>query len=138
ILTDIPHVLPNAAVDPRSLANPLVAGEFGLRFYAGVPLRTHDGFNLGTLCVIDKEPRPLNQGQIDDLRDLASVVMDQMELRLSARQAVAQAQLMAKEIDHRVTNSLQFISGMLSMQSRGLDKNNAGQLKLAAKRVGTV
>ena len=89
ILADIPHVLPNAAVDPRSLANPLVAGEFGLRFYAGVPLRTHDGFNLGTLCVIDKEPRPVNQGQIDDLRDLASVVMDQMELRLSARQAVA-------------------------------------------------
>jgi two-component sensor histidine kinase len=138
ILTDIPHVLPNAAVDPRSLANPLVAGEFGLRFYAGVPLRTHDGFNLGTLCVIDKEPRPLNQEQIDDLRDLASVVMDQMELRISARRAVAQAQLMAKEIDHRVTNSLQFISSMLSMQSRGLDENTASHLQMAANRVGAV
>src|SRR5215210_169866 len=138
ILADMPHVLANAAVDPRSLANPLVAGEFGLRFYAGVPLRTHDGFNLGTLCVIDKEPRPLNQGQIDDLRDLASVVMDQMELRLSARQAVAQAQLMAKEIDHRVTNSLQFISSMLSMQSRGLDQNTASHLQMAANRVAAV
>jgi two-component sensor histidine kinase len=138
ILADMPHVLANAAVDPRSLANPLVAGDFGLRFYAGVPLRTHDGFNLGTLCVIDKEPRPVNQGQIDDLRDLASVVMDQMELRLSARQAVAQAQLMAKEIDHRVTNSLQFISSMLSMQSRGLDKNTASHLQMAANRVGAV
>ena len=138
ILTDIPHVLPNAALDPRSLANPLVAGEFGLRFYAGVPLRTHDGFNLGTLCVIDKEPRPLNQEQIDDLRDLASVVMDQMELRISARRAVAQAQLMAKEIDHRVTNSLQFISSMLSMQSRGLDENTASHLQMAANRVGSV
>jgi len=138
ILADIPHVLPNAAVDPRSLANPLVAGEFGLRFYAGVPLRTYDGFNLGTLCVIDKEPRPLNQEQIDDLRDLASVVMDQMELRLSARRAVAQAQLMAKEIDHRVTNSLQFISTMLSMQSRGLDENTASHLQMAANRVAAV
>jgi len=138
LLTDMPHVLANAAVDPRSLANPLVAGEFGLRFYAGVPLRTHDGFNLGTLCVIDKEPRPLNQGQIDDLRDLASVVMDQMELRLSARRAVAQAQLMAKEIDHRVTNSLQFISSMLSMQSRGLDENTASHLQMAANRVAAV
>jgi|tagenome__1003787_1003787.scaffolds.fasta_scaffold20982848_5 two-component sensor histidine kinase len=138
ILSDMPYVLTNAAIDPRSLANPLVAGDFGLRFYAGVPLRTHDGFNLGTLCVIDKEPRPLDQGQIDDLRDLASVVMDQMELRLSARQAVAQAQLMAQEIDHRVTNSLQFISSMLSMQSRGLDQNTATHLQMAANRVAAV
>jgi two-component sensor histidine kinase len=138
ILAEIPHVLTDAAIDPRSLANPLVAGDFGLRFYAGVPLRTHDGFNLGTLCVIDKEPRPLNHGQINDLRDLASVVMDQMELRLSARQAAAQAQLMAKEIDHRVTNSLQFISGMLSMQTRGLDRDTASHLQMAANRVGAV
>src|SRR6195952_5484865 len=88
ILSELPHVLPNAAIDPRSLANPLVAGDFGLRFYAGVPLRTQDGFNLGTLCVIDKEPRPVDQRQIDDLKDFGSVVMDQMELRLSARQAI--------------------------------------------------
>src|SRR6185437_4169668 len=132
---DIPHVLPNAATDPRSLANPLVAGEFGLRFYAGVPLRTQDGFNLGTLCVIDKEPRPVQQKQIDDLKDLASVVMDQMELRLSARQAITQAQLMAKEIDHRVTNSLQFISGLLMMQGRNLHSEAASHLQMAANRV---
>jgi len=75
ILSSLPHVLSNAAIDPRSLANPLVAGDFGLRFYAGVPLRTQAGFNLGTLCVIDKEPRPVDQNQIDDLKDLASVVM---------------------------------------------------------------
>src|SRR4051812_42182618 len=105
ILSDTPYILPNAKLDPRSLANPLVAGEFGLRFYTGVPLRTHDGYNLGTLCVIDKEPRTVDQKQLDDLRDLASVVMDQMELRLAARSAANQAQLMAKEIDHRVTNS---------------------------------
>ena len=97
---------------------PLVAGDFGLRFYAGVPLRTSDGYNLGTLCVIDKPPRPIDQGQIDDLKDLASVVMDQLELRLSARQALSKAEIMAREIDHRVMNSLQFISSFLVMQSR--------------------
>lgn len=138
ILSNLPHILPNAALDARSLANPLVAGEFGLRFYAGIPLKTHDGFNLGTLCVIDKEPRPVEQGQIDDLRDLASVVMDQMELRLSARQAVAQARLMAKEIDHRVTNSLQFISGLLTMQGRSLNREVASHLQMAANRVAAV
>ncbi len=61
ILSPDPHVLTDAKIDPRSLANPLVAGEFGLRFYAGVPLRTSDGYHLGTLCVIDKAPRPIDQ-----------------------------------------------------------------------------
>jgi two-component sensor histidine kinase len=138
ILSDTPHILPNAKTDPRSLANPLVAGEFGLRFYAGVPLRTHDGYNLGTLCVIDKEPRTVDQKQLDDLRDLASVVMDQMELRLAARSAANQAQLMAKEIDHRVTNSLQFISSLLAMQGRSSNPETATYLKIAANRVASV
>lgn len=138
ILLDAPHILLDAALDPRSMANPLVAGEFGLRFYVGVPLQTHDGFNLGTLCVIDKEARLVDQKQLDDLRDLASVVMDQMELRLSARQAIGQAQLMAKEIDHRVTNSLQFISGMLTMQGRSSNSETASHLQIAANRVAAV
>ena len=139
ILSSDPHILTDASVDPRSLANPLVAGDFGLRFYAGVPLRTSDGHNLGTLCIIDKEPRPIDQQQIEDLKDLASVVMDQMELRLSARQAVSRAQLMAREIDHRVMNSLQFISSILTMQSRVPDLTDpASELQMAANRVAAV
>lgn len=139
ILGDDPFLLTDASVDPRSLANPLVAGDFGLRFYAGVPLRTSDGYNLGTLCVIDKEPRPIDDAQIDDLKDLASLVMDQIETRLAARRAVGQAQLMAKEIDHRVMNSLQFVSSLLSMQSRSPDVGEGGaHLQLAANRVAAV
>jgi two-component sensor histidine kinase len=138
ILTPEPHILENASLDPRSLANPLVAGDFGLRFYAGVPLRTSDGYNLGTLCIIDKEPRPIDQAQLDDLKDLASIVMDQMEVRLSARLAVARSQMLAREIDHRVMNSLQFISGMLAMQSRSAPADAAAQLRTAADRVGAV
>jgi two-component sensor histidine kinase len=138
ILTPNPHILEDASKDVRSLANPLVAGDFGLRFYAGVPLRTSDGYNLGTLCVIDKQARPIDQGQIDDLTDLASIVMDQLELRLSARNAVAKAQTLAQEIDHRVMNSLQFISTMLAMQSRSSGREVAGQLEVAANRVATV
>ncbi|MBA2443995.1 MAG: GAF domain-containing protein, partial [Nocardioidaceae bacterium] len=46
-----PWVVEDASVDPRTLAHPLVAGDFGLRFYVGIPLTTHDGYNLGTLCV---------------------------------------------------------------------------------------
>jgi two-component sensor histidine kinase len=139
ILSDVPHILNDASIDPRSLANPLVAGEFGLRFYAGVPLTTSDGHNLGTLCIIDKEARPIDEAQIEDLKDLAGVVMDQIEMQLSARRAVSQAKLMAKEIDHRVMNSLQFVSGLLTMQSRSPEVGEAAShLRIAANRVAAV
>ena len=139
ILSAEAHVLLDASTDVRSLANPLVAGDFGLRFYAGVPLETSDGYNLGTLCVIDKTPRPVDQSQIDDLKDLAALVIDQLELRLAARQAVEKANLMAREIDHRVMNSLQFVSGLLTMQSRSTHAADAsGQLLEAATRVAAV
>lgn len=140
ILSPKPYILIDAKADLRSLANPLVAGDFGLRFYVGVPLRTSDGYNLGTLCIIDKEARPFDQSQIDELKDLASVVMDQMELRLAARQAVSRAEIMAGEIDHRVMNSLQFISSLLAMQSRAPDLTAvaASQLQMAATRVAAV
>lgn len=140
ILSQDPHILTDAKRDPGSLANPLVAGEFGLRFYAGVPLRTSDGYYLGTLCVIDKEARPISQDDIADLTDLASVVMDQLELRLSARQAISKAETMAREIDHRVKNSLQFVSSMLNMQGRlpELPAAASEQLQIAANRVTAV
>ena len=138
-----PYILTDAKTDIRSLANPLVAGSFGLRFYVGVPLRTHDGFNLGTLCVIDSEPRPISEDEIAQLKSLATLVMDQMELRLSARNAVAdlsgalhRAEMMAKEIDHRVMNSLQLVAGLLNLQSRALGTSDASnQLSVAATRV---
>ena len=139
ILSDETYVLTDAKLDPRSLANPLVAGEFGLRFYAAAPLTTHDGFNLGTLCVIDFEPREPDEEAVSDLTDLASVVMDQMELRRASRQAASHAELMSREIDHRVANSLQFVSSLLVMQSRSPGSMDAPeQLRIAANRVATV
>lgn len=78
----------DASIDPRTLANPLVTGEFNLRFYAAAPLQTSDGFNLGTICVIDSEPRSLSEVEKAILQDLAAVVIDQLELRLSARKTI--------------------------------------------------
>ena len=77
----------DAVADVRTLANPLVAGDFGLRFYAAAPLRTHDGFNLGTFCIIDRKPRKLAPSEAEMLTKLAALVVDQMELRLAARKA---------------------------------------------------
>lgn len=139
ILGNEPWIVTDAKRDPRTLANPLLAGSFGLRFYAGVPLTTHDGYNLGTLCVIAREPRPVRDDEIEDLRDLASVVMDQLELRLAARRAVAQADLMAREIEHRVMNSLQFVAAVLALQARSSNSQEViAALGTAADRVAAV
>ena len=80
-------VVDDASFDPRAMANPLVAGEFGLRFYAGVPLTTRDGHNLGTLCVLDFEPRQTSPDELETLTDLAAMVMNELELRLELRRA---------------------------------------------------
>jgi serine/threonine protein kinase len=81
ILHDGPWVVEGARTDPRTLLNPLVASDFGLQFYAGVPLTTHDGYNLGTLCVLDFEPRTISDDQLATLEDLAAMVMSELELR---------------------------------------------------------
>jgi len=88
ILHNEPWVVTDAALDPRTLANPLVAGEFGLRFYAGVPLTTHDGHNLGTLCVLDRESRAVTDEELATLTDLAALVMDELEVRRAVREHV--------------------------------------------------
>ncbi|HTH47413.1 MAG TPA: ATP-binding protein [Candidatus Limnocylindria bacterium] len=76
-------VVPDAADDPRFAQNPLVLGEPRIRFYAGVPLVTPDNHALGTLCVIDRQPRELSPIQTMALEALARLVMSELELRRS-------------------------------------------------------
>ncbi len=89
ILSDQPWVIEDAATDPRALLHPLVAGELGVRFYAGVPLITPDGHSIGTVCVIDQKPRLVVESELAILGDLAALVMDELELRLAARRVAA-------------------------------------------------
>ena len=139
IMSDKPYIINDATSDIRSKHNPLVTGDFGLRFYAAIPLVESSGCRLGTLNVIDFKPRSTSENEITDLTDLAGLVMDHMELRLSARRAVDHSKLMAREIDHRVMNSLQFISALLTLQSRQVDLGNPTEvLAQAASRVAAV
>ena len=85
IMSDKAYVVCNALEDPRTLANPLVAGDLGLRFYAAAPLITHEGYRLGTMNIIDLEPREFDAQGEAMLQQLAGIVMEQMALRLSAR-----------------------------------------------------
>jgi GAF domain-containing protein len=87
ILQDEPYIVEAAREDVRTLANPLVAGKFGLQFYAAAPLRTFDGYRLGTLCIIDRSPRMFSPRQADVLERLSEIVIDEMDLRIAAVRA---------------------------------------------------
>jgi len=77
--------VPDATLDPRFVENPLVLGEPHIRSYLGVPLSTPDGYNVGSLCVIDVVPREFRQDQIGILKSFASLVVDELELRRIAQ-----------------------------------------------------
>lgn len=73
ILKDLAMVVTNAVEDVRFADNPLVQGPPFIRFYAGYPLKVM-GHNLGTLCIIDSQPREMSNEDIESLKDLAKVV----------------------------------------------------------------
>jgi PAS domain S-box-containing protein len=81
ILEDGIFEINDAQDDQRFFDNPLVTGEPLVRFYAGVPLRTSDGFALGTLCVLDRVPRTLTDEQRTSLAALAEALVEQFEAR---------------------------------------------------------
>lgn len=86
ILDTAPFVVTDAQADPRFADNPLVLQEPHIRFYAGAPLITPAGHELGALCVIDQRPRELTSGQITILEALEGQVVTLFELRRTSRQ----------------------------------------------------
>lgn len=79
-------IIPDLTKDPRTSANTLVTGEPHLRFYAGAVLKTPDGHALGSLCVIDVEPRP--EGLTESQRDILVILARQTMALLEMRKAV--------------------------------------------------
>ena len=103
ILSGEVMVVCDAAADPRFADNPLVVGDPHIRFYAGAPLETADGFRLGTLCVVDSKPRPFPESnQISLLTVLARQVVELLEL-------------------HRTKTDLKTMRGTLTTCSRELE-----------------
>ncbi len=91
-------VIPDATADPRFATNPLVTGDPYIRFYAGAPLVTPAGERLGTLCIIDREPRdPLAPEAARTLKELAALVMDLLESRKAGLDKQAALELASEE-----------------------------------------
>ena len=78
-------IVPDTRNDARFRENPMVLGEPHIRFYAGAPLINEEGFALGTLCVIDRQPRELEEAQKEALKSLSRLALGQMELRQNLR-----------------------------------------------------
>ncbi|MGE6690086.1 PAS domain S-box protein [Stutzerimonas stutzeri] len=93
ILGEAIFEVPDTLQDARFSANPLVIGDPKIRFYAGAPLTSPDGYNLGTLCVIDRRPRQLSAGQRETLERLARQVIRLFEQHLLAHRHAEQAAL---------------------------------------------
>lgn len=105
--------IPDTLADPRMSDNPLCTADGGFRFYAGALLQTAGGLPLGTLCVLDHAPRSLTDLQREALHVLADRIMSELNLRLALRQQ----ELLRREIDHRVKNSLASVNAIIGLQA---------------------
>ncbi len=100
MFSDQAYIVNNALTDPRTRQNPLVTGEMGLRFYAAAPLVTHDGYRLGTVNIIDYSPRDFDEAERSALLHFGELVMDRLEVRLSAIKVIKSLSTVFKEVSH--------------------------------------
>ncbi len=117
-------VVPDALKDERFFDNPLVKGDPpNIRYYAGMPLITQSGYKIGSLCVIDRVPRTLDEDQLQTLEILARQVMKLIELRVKnkeLRQLSEVKNRIISIIGHDVRNPLSGIKGTLDLREMGL------------------
>ncbi len=95
----------DAVLDPRFVGNPLVQGEPRIRFYAGAPIVTPAGDALGTVCVIDREPRELSAGQLAALQALARQTAALLQLRAANRSKDRQTAALRQEVTDALTGT---------------------------------
>ncbi len=129
ILHDDVFVVPDATKDKRFFDHPMVCEGEGIRFYAGMPLTTSEGYNLGSLCVIDIVPRELNESQINALRILSRQVIKLLELRKANKELNAQRELLHRKnefnhkllsiIGHDVRSPLASLKGLVELLRQG-------------------
>ena len=111
-------IVPDATKDARFASNPLVTSDPRIRFYAGAPLITADGYALGTLCVIDKVPRELRPDQKQALLILARHVVSQLELRRRSRE-LANVRQESEQYREQIDQLRAQLAGLRNQVDRG-------------------
>ena len=104
-------VVEDATNDPRFRDNPLVKGEPEIRFYAGAPIVTSDGYALGTVCVIDRVKRHIDEAQVEALRSLSRLVINLLESEKARRE----------ETRRDATNARRQIERLTALVTEGLE-----------------
>lgn len=129
-------IVEDATKDDRFSSNPLVTGSPDIRFYAGTPLQTSEGYNIGTLCVLDNKPGELNDEQLEALKILGKQVIKQFELKRAFRilqlrkQKIEEQQKTLKEllafkdkifavVSHDLTAPIKGLGQVLELMSGG-------------------
>jgi signal transduction histidine kinase len=99
-------VIENAEADERFSDNPLVTGDPNIRFYAGMPIKSTSGYNLGTLCVIDSKPKKLSDLQIKALEVLGGQASKLIELRDKKNELEIKNEKLESlnQLNNRITN----------------------------------
>lgn len=138
ILGDSLFTVPDAHEDPRFRDNPLVTEDPGIRFYAGMPLETPDGYRLGALCAIDTKPRRLTEQQQRALGVLARHVVDLLELRLRNRELERMSELKTRLLAilaHDLRSPIAMISsGVALLDDATISEAERGQLGTEMRR----
>ncbi|WFE74833.1 sensor domain-containing diguanylate cyclase [Roseinatronobacter sp. S2] len=107
IRDDRPLKVADATRDSRFSGNPMVTGAPGVRYYLGVPLRSPDGYNIGSLCILGHTPRDFSEGEIKVLQSFASLIVSQMELRLVSRHDTLTGTLTRSAFDARLRSEFE-------------------------------
>ena len=137
-------IVPDAAADPRFSSNPLVTGDPMIRFYAGAPLVSPAGNALGTLCVIDREPRRLSEDQERALAALSVQVMTLLELRRTVRDleherrevetATRQRDTFMATVSHEIRGPLTAVVGHIELLRAGVPDEERGEVMATIAR----
>ncbi len=131
ILQEEPFEVPDLSADRRFKDKAYVAGDLGLRYYLGIPLKTAAGHNLGSLCVLDKESKPLTPEKIEMLKIIAGEIVSRLQnykLIHSLQHGLQEALASKARVAHDIRGPIGGIVGLAQIIREQGDKNTLDKI----------